>query len=90
VQAQVVALSFPGDWLVQLFNPAAGRYLRARGHNVGRVLARAAPTLPQDPGGIITDIAGANILAPVLCAGQQRDSDGDAVLRQFVKVVGAD
>jgi hypothetical protein len=63
VQAHVVTIRFPGDGLVQRFYPAASGYLAARGHDVGRALARAAPALPQEFGGIITDVAGADLLA---------------------------
>jgi len=39
-------------------------------HNVGRALASASPALPHELCGKITDVAGADLFAPGLCAGQ--------------------
>src|SRR5258708_21052628 len=51
--------------------------------------AGAAPALPHELCGIITDGPGADRLAPGLGTGQQRGGHGNAVLRQFANIVAA-
>jgi hypothetical protein len=58
--------------------------------DVGRAQACAAPALPHELGGIITDGPGIDLLASSLGTAQQRGGQGDAVLSQFTNVVAAD
>ena len=59
-------------------------------HDVGRALAGAAPALPHELGGIITDGPGTDLLASSLGTAQQCGGQGDAVLSLFTNVVAAD